>query len=184
MQKAQFLIYDGVLVLAMFDVARTQAQVIELVEREGGYVSTRTNWQMVLRVPAAKFRALLDEISGLGDLLDLRWQAQDVTAAVRDVQIRLQSALAMRERLELLLERADKVEDALAIEEQLRRVILEIEQLKAALRGYQERIAYSTITVEFRPKRAAEIKDEDFSLPFRWLNELGVQRLLDIPEVR
>jgi hypothetical protein len=183
-KNAPLLIYDGTVVLALFDVVETQKEVIALTEAEGGYVSTRSKGRMILRVPAAKFRDILDKIAGMGDLLDLRWQARDVTEAVRDLRIRLDSARAMRERLEALLQKAEKVEDALAIERQLGRVILQIEQLQSKLRSYKDRIAYSTITVEFRAKTPNEIPNSEFSLPFSWLDGLGVQRLLQIPRVR
>src|SRR5690606_29628483 len=117
-----------------------------------------------------KFRDLLDQVSKMGDLLDLKWQAEDVTAVVRDTRIRLDSALKMRARLEDLLLKAENVKDALAIEEQLGRVILEIEHLQATLRGFEDRIAYSTITVDFRPNADRNLPANEYSLPFRWLD--------------
>ena len=180
-KKAPLLIYNGTVLLALYDVAETQKTIIELVEGEGGWVSTRSVSALVLRVPAARFRDMLDQLSKMGDLLDLRWQAEDVTTAVRDTRIRLDSALKMRARLEELLGKAQDVKDALAIEQQLARVILEIERLQASLRGYQERIAYSTINVEFRAKTKDEVPAQEYSLPYYWLQELGVNRLLQIP---
>lgn len=180
-QTAPLLIYNGTVLLALYDVAETQTKILELVESEGGWVSTRSTNQLVLRVPAPKFRDLLDQVSKMGDLLDLKWQAEDVTTVVRDTRIRLDSALKMRARLEDLLLKAENVKDALAIEEQLGRVILEIEQLQATLRGFEDRIAYSTITVDFRPKTDRNLPANEYSLPFRWLDDLGVNRLLQIP---
>lgn len=180
-KSAPLLIYNGTVLLALYDVADTQQKILKLVESEGGWVSTRSTKKLILRVPAPKFRDMLDQLSEMGDLLDLKWQAEDVTAVVRDTRIRLDSALAMRQRLQELLVKAENVKDALAIEEQLGRVILEIEQLQATLRGYKERIAYSTITVEFRAKTDRELPTNEYSLPFYWLQGLGVNRLLQIP---
>ncbi|AWV88660.1 uncharacterized protein DUF4349 [Bradymonas sediminis] len=182
-KTAPLLIYNGTVLLALYDVADTQEKIIELVESEGGWVSTRSTNRVILRVPAPKFRVMLDRIAGMGDLLDLQWQAEDVTAVVRDTRIRLDSALAMRARLQELLAKASDVKDALAIEQQLGRVILEIEQLQAALRGYKDRIAYSTITVEFRPKANQTLPNTEYTLPFSWIDGLGVQRLLQIPRM-
>lgn len=180
-KKAPLLIYNGTVLLALYDVDETQKTIIELVEGEGGWVSSRSGNALVLRVPAARFRATLDQLAKMGDLLDLRWQAEDVTSTVRDTRIRLDSALKMRARLEELLAQAQDVRDALAIEQQLSRVILEIERLQATLRGYEERIAYSTINVEFRAKTKDEVPAQEYALPYYWLEELGVNRLLQIP---
>lgn len=182
--RGQLLIYTGSVVLAIYDVASTQEKVVELVEEMGGYVAHRSNERLVLRVPAGEFREALEQISALGDVLNLNWQAQDVSDEVRDLDIRLRNALELRNRLEELLDRAESVEDALKIETELERITLEIERIRGQLLSFEDRIAYSTIEVAFRPRRTHEVPDDEFLLPFRWLNRLGLQSLLREPEVR
>ncbi len=176
------LVYTAELVLAIFDVTAIQEEAIDLVESIGGYVSRRSSKQLVLRVPAAKFRATLDELSELGDVLELNWQAQDVTDKVRDIEIRIQNARELRGRLEDLLERADTVKDALEIEAELERITLEIERLEGELESFEDRIAYSTIEMNFDPKRIEEMPDDEFLLPVAWINDLSVESLLEAPE--
>ena len=180
---ARQLIYTGKVVLASFDVTGSQEQAIDLVEELGGYVSHRSSDHLVLRVPADEFRPALDLIADLGDVLEMSWDAQDVTEEMRDLQIRLRNSIELRDRLQLLLERADTVEDALEIEAELERVTLQIERIQSHLDTMEERIAYSTINVHFDPKQIDEVPDDDFLLPVAWVDDLGLQSLLEAPKV-
>jgi hypothetical protein len=182
-RQTPLLIYTGTIVLGIFDVARTQENAIALVENAGGFVATRSRDRLVLRVPAEHFRSILNELATLGDVIDLAWQAVDVSEEVRDLDIRLRNAMEVRQRLQDLLARAQSVEDALAIEAQLERITLEIERILGVLRSLEDRIRYSTIEILFRPKHVEQVTQRDYRLPFRWLNELGVERLMRLPEV-
>ncbi|MBA2664297.1 MAG: DUF4349 domain-containing protein [Bradymonadaceae bacterium] len=175
------LIYNGSLIVAIYEVAETQLKAIAIVEEADGFIASRASDRLVMRVPAAQFREILDRLANLGDVIDVNWRAQDVSEEVRDLQIRLQNSMEIRNRLQVLLARAEKVEDALAIEAQLERVTLDIERIIGQLRSFQDRVAFSTIDMHFRAKRVDEIPDDEYLLPYSWLNGLGVDNLLRIP---
>jgi hypothetical protein len=181
--RGQLLIYSGALVLAIYEVEKTQDQAVALVEKMGGYVSQRTSKSLTARVPAKEFRPAMEQLGELGDVLNRSWQAQDVTDQVRDLDIRLKNALGLRDRLEALLDEVETIEEALKIETELERITLEIERIRSQLESFEDRIAYSTIQVSFRAKRTGEVPSEDFLLPFPWLDTLGLQSLLRSPGV-
>ena len=106
-------------------------------------------------------------------------EVEDVTAQMNDLTTRLKNAEAMRARLEQLLTTAKTTEDALKVEEQLGRVTLDIESLKGKLRLMSELVLFSTITVTFRPTVTEKVNSK-FKLPFRWLEELGLSRLMSL----
>ncbi len=184
LKRGQLLIYTGQITLAIYDVRSTQEKAVALVEEMDGYISQRTSNQVIARIPAASFRTALEEMAALGDVLDMNWEAQDVSEEVRDLDIRLRNALQLRDRLESLLERVESVEDALKIEEQLERITLEVERIRGQLLSFEDRIAYSTIVLSFRPKSVVQVPDDDFLLPFPWLHQLGLETLLKAPEGR
>lgn len=172
------LIYTAQVTLAIYDVTVTQETALAAIEEIGGYASERNNNYIVFRVPAERFRETLDLIGELGDVLNLDWQASDVSEQYRDLDIRLTNALEMRERLQALLDRATEVEDMLYIEQQLERITLEIERIRGQLRVLADQIAYSTITVYFSRLNVTDVPTNEFRLPFPWLNTLGLERLL------
>ena len=129
-------------------------------------------------MPAERFREALEALGALGDVQSLSWDAQDVTEEFLDVEIRLRNARDMRERLAALLDEAIKVTDALAIEAELQRVTLEIEQLEGRRRSLADRISLATISVYFSQRAISQVPGEEYRLPFQWLNRIGVERLL------
>jgi Domain of unknown function (DUF4349) len=132
-----------------------------------------------VRVPAARFVELTRSIPSFGVVVKESLQALEVTKEHRDLNLRIETAEKARQRLAVLLERADKVEDILKIEHEIRRLTEEIERLKGELRYLSDRIAYSTVAVLFR-----SAAPEPLPLPrrarsrFEWINEIGVEHVL------
>lgn len=176
--QGPILIYTGVVQLSIFSVRETQEAIIALTEQAGGWVSDRGSHRLVVRVPAERFRSTLDAIAATGDVLQLDWNAQDVSEEYTDVQIRLRNASEMLARLEELLARAEKVEDLLAIEAQIERVTLEIETLTGRMRSLNDRIAYSTITITFAIRQPQHLPSQQFQLPISVLQQVGLRPLL------
>src|SRR5262249_2231111 len=140
---------------------------------------SRDGSTIVVRIPAASFDANLSQILALGEVLRRELHAEDVTGKVRDLEARLKNAEAVRQRLTELLSSAGKTEEALAVERELARVTDELERMKAELKRLRELVAYSTVTVRFEAPHA-EALDRRFTLPFPWLEELGLSRLLKL----
>lgn len=177
-QVAQLLVYTAGVTLAIFEVEETQEAILAHVVELGGYASHRDTYAITLRVPAETFQHVLEFIESAGDVLAMSWQAEEVSEEYRDLDIRLRNALDMRERLAALLERAETVPDALAIEEQLRRLTLEIEQYRGQLRSLMDRVAFSTITIRFQQLQQSNVPTNEYLLPFSWLNTVGLEYLL------
>lgn len=174
------LIYNGTVVLAVYDVEAKQTEAITLIEAMGGFAAERSSSYLKFRIPAERFREALDALATLGDVLSVDWNAEDVTEEFRDLDIRLANAMQMRGRLEDLLTRAQTVEEALAIEAELERVTLEIERIRGRLRMLEDLIAYSTIVLSFQQTYVAGVPEASYRLPFTWLNTLGLPNLLSL----
>jgi hypothetical protein len=177
--REPLLIYTATLHLAVFETKKAMSEVEKLTKKLGGYLVQRDDSLIVVRVPADKFETALGGVAGLGDELHRSVKVDDITEAFNDLEIRLKNFEAVRRRLEELLARAVNVEEALSVEQQLERVAGEIESIKGRLKRFRELVAFSTIWVQFRP-RVAEQVDSEFELPFPWLRELGLGRLLSL----
>lgn len=171
------LIYRATLHMAVFETRKAIDAVEQLAKESGGYLVSREDQSITIRVPAGQFDGALGKIAKLGDLLHRNVNVQDVTAEYTDLAIRLRNLEVMRERLEELLKKAQKVEEALAVERELERVAGEIERLKGRLKLLRELVSYSTITVEFQPRPVDHV-DSKVRLPFPWLDRLGLGDLL------
>ncbi|HEX6244587.1 MAG TPA: DUF4349 domain-containing protein, partial [Polyangiales bacterium] len=175
------LVYRASFLLSVYEVDKTQAALTQAVSGLNGYVAVQTDTQLTLRVPAAKFQDAVRAVELAGKVRARNVQASDVGDQYRDLELRLRTAELLRARLEAMMARTEKVADALAVQTELERIVREIEQLKGQLRGLGDRIAYSTLVVEFRAESRPELDEGNvFRLPFAWLDELGLHHLLEL----
>ena len=133
------------------------------------------------RVPRAKFDETLRRVQLTGDVIHRDVSAEDVTDQYVELETRLKNARAMRDRLEQLLARA-AVKEAIDIEKELGRVTGDIEAMEGKLKVLKDKIAYSTLTVVFSPRGSNAVRDVPLRLPFGWLGDLGLPRLLSLGE--
>jgi Domain of unknown function (DUF4349) len=176
------LVYTARLQMAVFQVESGLDAVQRVAEAMGGYLATRSDAQIDIRVPREKFQDALRAIEKTGDVLHRNVQAEDVTDRFVDAESRLRNAKAIRTRLQALLERAP-VKEALEIERELGRVTQEIEVLEGKLKLLRDQISFSTITVQYAPKEQS-LQKTSFALPFSWLSALGLGKLLQVSETR
>jgi two-component sensor histidine kinase len=174
------LIYQAILHLAVYQVQDNQRSVVAIARELEGYLAQQSDTIVVIRVPARRFQEALGRIEALGDVLHRNIQATDVSEEFRDTQIRLRNLEQVRDRLAALLAQARTVEESLQIERELERLTTEIESMKGRLRFLEDRIAFSTITVNFSPREQETLQGELFNLPFDFLYNLGLRTLLNL----
>lgn len=175
-REGPLLIYTASLALAVHQVADKQSRIEALAVEAGGHLQHRGDAQITIRVPAEAFQTVLAQILELGDVLQRDVSVQDVSEEFHDVQTRIRTLEAMYERVNQLLANASDVEHALAVEQHLERITLQLESLRGRLRFLADRVAFSTITVRFSEQ--ATVTEPRFELPFQWLRSLGLPNLL------
>lgn len=103
---------------------------------------------VVARVPAASLEAFIESVSDLGTVQRQDEDESDVTQEHIDLSARLENLKAQEQRLRDFFDQAEKVEEMLAIEEQLGRVRGEIESLSAQIAYLERQTAMATVTIE------------------------------------
>jgi hypothetical protein len=177
--SATMLVYTASLGMAVYQVDPGLDGVEKIARDLGGYLSSRQDAAVTVRVPRDQFDVAVARIEKLGDVTHRDIKAQDVTDEFVDVSARLKNAYAMRDRLTDLLSRA-AAKDALDIEKELGRVTEEIERMEGRLKLLRDQIAFSTITVTFTALAAQTVHDSSLLAPFPWLQQLGLGALLDV----
>ncbi|MCK6592940.1 MAG: DUF4349 domain-containing protein [Polyangiaceae bacterium] len=178
--RGPLLIYTAQFTMSVFEVSASLSQIEDLGRELGGFLSKRSDNSITIRVPVQAFDQAIKRIEKLGDVLNRNVTAQDVTEEFRDLEIRLRNSRAVRDRLEQLLAKANKVEESVMVERELERVAGEIERMEGRIKFLKDRAAFSTITVTFQPKRPEETSRGPFRLPVPWLYQLGLSRLLNL----
>ncbi len=153
------------------DVNASSRQANLLATKHGGYVSdselTNSSYEttnaITIRVPAARFDSLLDDLGHEAIFTQYkRINSQDVTEEYVDITTRLKTKIAVRDRyVEILRTKAKTVKDVLDAEEQIRIIQEEIEAKEGRLRYLKDQVGMSTIRlelyqeIEFRPEPSA-----------------------------
>lgn len=155
-QEDRKMIYTANLTLHVEDVRDSGAEIKTFVEGLGGNVTdssiTRgdnsyTGW-FTVRVPVDQFDTAISGLKEMAIYVESEYSnAQDVTEYYTDLESRLSNKQAEEAQYLEILERAETVEDILAVTQYLSSVRYEIESLQGQLKYYDSQIDYSTITV-------------------------------------
>lgn len=169
----RLVIYSAGYKLVVADVAGTLRSLQATAERMGGYMQEIGGGTITFRVPASRFDEACKSVEDAGEVVDRQVRAQDVTEEMRDLNIRLDNAEKLRERLLELLKKAEKVEDTIKIEAELTRVVEQIEQTKGKIRYLSSQLSMSTLRVDLNSPVAQNARGTGPRLPFSWVEELG-----------
>lgn len=171
--EARQVIYSAAFKVVVADIPGTLAAIRAHAEQLGGHLAEVNGAAITVRVPAARFSDAVAFVERAGEVVDRQLRAQDVTEELRDLNIRLDNEEKLRQRLQALLDKAEKVEDILKIEGELTRVTGEIEQTKGRLRYLEAQVAMSTVRVELNSPVPPQYQAGGRQLPFYWANDLG-----------
>jgi hypothetical protein len=146
--------------LQVENVTQAEAAVRARAQALGGYVvkvqtsgaDDYINTTITFRVPANRFDDALAGVEGMAKkVLSHTVGGDDVTEQYVDLDSRLRNLEATRDRLLTFLNKADKVEDALAVNQSLTEVQGQIEQIQGRKKYLEQSAAVSTITVALAP---------------------------------
>jgi Domain of unknown function (DUF4349) len=174
----RIVIYTGNFRIVVKEIAAAIKDVEAIANELGGYPDKIREDSISIRVPVKRYADAIKLVEKLGQVASREEEATDVTEEYVDLEARIKNALAVRARLEALLAKAEDVKAALEVEKELNRVGEEIERLQAKLEVIKNRVAYSTITIQFERVHRTEPTPRMARLPFAWLIELNPNRLV------
>ncbi|MGI5819326.1 MAG: DUF4349 domain-containing protein [Armatimonadota bacterium] len=185
------VIKSGEVSVEITDIEAAQKQIIEMVDRSGGFVQSMTvsdydtsrQAEIIARIPSDHFSEIYDGVRGLGKVTRDHIGGQDVTQEYMDLERRIANLQAQEERVREMFEDAESVEDLLKIEQRLTEVRGQIEQYQGRLRFLKDQVGYSTLTISLYEPGMAPIEQPDgwrigYHLRGAWLALVGAFRSL------
>jgi PKD repeat protein len=142
--------------LVVDDVRDTMERITELSESLEGFVVDSSSWkegerivgQITVRVPSSDFNYAMSVLRGMAvEVNSESTSSQDVTEEYVDLEAQLRNMEATEEQLLKLMEKAEKVEDILAIQRELSGVQQNIERTKGRMQYLERTSAMSLIQV-------------------------------------
>jgi len=123
---------------------------------------------LVLRIPAESYDPALSRLRGLGKVESLEESGQDVSKEFVDLNARIRQLRAVEAQLLQLLQQANDVPAALAVQSQLSQVQLDLEQARGRLQYLDNRVAFATISMSMHELVVVAPKGDGFSIVDAW----------------
>jgi hypothetical protein len=166
-QIERLIIRNGNITVQAEDTRAAQEKIEGMIAgmaSEGAFVVSREEYggsdvrspyiSMNVRVPVGRFDEAMDFIAGLaaGGTTPTRSESgQDVTAEYVDLEARLESLEAARQRLLEIMNNSQTTEDLLLAEQQLTQREAEIESIKGRMQYLSQSAQLSSIYIELQP---------------------------------
>lgn len=134
----------------------TIEELLKAVNSNGGYVqsgnlrnqNTSSRYaEYVLRIPVESMDTVINSISTTAELQYRTDRVDDITQAYTDTEMHIEMLEVEYDRLLVLMQKAERIEDILTIEQRLTEIRYQLENYKVKLQNYDLQVAYSTITI-------------------------------------
>lgn len=180
------IITTGSISLEVTDLDEKVNAITDLAEKSGGYVESsnvdnvvsyeRDNndnkeeklktGNLTLRLPAAKFKATVEEIKNMGEVISYNTNSVDISEQYYDTTTRINNLKVQENRLRELLSKAQTVDEILKIENELNRVRNDIELMTTDIRRWDKQVSLSTLYVYLKEIKAGRV--EALDVPSIW----------------
>ena len=130
--------------------------LFDLTDKYNGYIQssstyTRSTYTRVLdatiRIPADKYTQFIEEVKQLGNYTSYSEQIDDITDSYTDLNARLNSLKSQEEKVLQFYDKAETIEDLMAVESRLSELRYQIEYYEAQIKNYDLLTAYSTLNI-------------------------------------
>jgi hypothetical protein len=157
-EQERKLIRRSWLTMGVKDLAQAKQQAKAIVEQKTGYIQNTHDEQgksfnLSMRVPQDQYVPALLELRKVGVVISENENVQDVTTEFIDNKARLENLHKLRNRIQLLLNRADRIEDLLKIERELNRTQSEIDRLEGRMKYLKGQVDYASIEFSAEKKK-------------------------------
>lgn len=140
------------------DFDNALSQIRQAVADSGGYIeqenisgrSIRSHREenprhayFMARIPSQRLDGAVSTVSSVCNMRERQENTDDVTERYYDAQARLRSLELQEQRLLAILEKAEKLEDVVSLEQALSEVRYEIESITASIRHMDSQVTYS-----------------------------------------
>jgi hypothetical protein len=174
----RLIIRNGSITVAVDDTLAARKTVEDMVTQmagDGAFVVSVNEYgstpgadpyvDMTIRVPAAHFDEVMNQIAGMaaeGTTPTQSQSAEDVTNQYVDLDARLKSLEAARDRLQQIMAEAQTTEDLLNAEQQLTLREADIASIKGQMQYLSKSAALSSVTVSLQPYILAQPVDNNW----------------------
>jgi len=152
----RMIVRTGNISMVVDDISGALSSIAQMAEGYKGYVVSSNSWKdgervygsISIRIPAESYDIASKSVANLAvEVTSQSSSSQDVTAEYVDLGAQLSSLQATQAQLLLIMSKADKVADILAVQAQLTQIQTQIEQIKGRMQYLEKTSSTSLINV-------------------------------------
>jgi hypothetical protein len=148
----------------------------DFAKRNGGYVKFFSNNRIDLRLPKGRETQLKADISRMGYVAEENQSRQDVSKMLLDLKTQLKVKKKLLHDLKDIFS-SSQLSDTLSVEQELGKVIVEVESLKGQMFYYRDRIALPEIQVNINRSSGTGTK-KNGDTRWEWIRKMGIHSLI------
>jgi hypothetical protein len=170
------MVYTAQVSALVDDAVAAAKEVTSRVTAKGGYIAglnqsgkkEDVTVRLTAKIPSKHFLAFLDDLESIGEIVTKDVSSEDVGSEYFDLVARRDALELSYARLKDLLEKSGKLQDLLSIEQEVRRIEEQLNQVKGRMRQLEHWVSYSTVEMVL----SVEPKPDVFEKPkFSWMTK-------------
>ncbi len=143
---------------AMITESGGYVQSSEMYDDGNRYSSRRADFEV--RIPAEKLDMFVDGVKGEATVTHYNEKLEDVTIQYVDIESRISSLRAERDKLNELLISADNLDQVILLQDKIEYLTYQIESYESKIRTLSELISYSTVKITICEVEREEIVEK------------------------
>ncbi len=128
---------------------------------EGDSSGTRSVY-MTLRIPTDSFETFMNDAGGIGKVISRSRGVKNISRQYNDTSVQIEALEKQQERLLEMMDKAETIEDMIAVETRLTDVQSQLNSLKTYRQSMDTDVMYSTVTVSLQEVREYVHVNESF----------------------
>ena len=173
------LVYRGSLSIQTREYDKSAAALREKVNAFGGFIENENEYSqggyytgkeqkslwvlyMNVRIPTERFEEFLGGAEDIGNITSRSSSAENISRVYNDVSAQIEALEKQQKRLLEMMDRAETIEDMIAVEDRLSEVQYQLNKLKTNRESMDTDVAYSTVSITLNEVRVYTETSENF----------------------
>ncbi|MGM0378450.1 MAG: DUF4349 domain-containing protein [Bacillota bacterium] len=165
-KEQRVIIKNGTVNIDILDYNKMIEKLKSYLDSNNGYISNLNSYKnddymngsIDIKIDYNKFDKTYQFIKSLGKVNNSNINTQDITNQYRDLVSEVETLKITQNRLQKLLNKSDKIEDILRVENELTRIRTRLEKLQGQIKKWERLSDYSSISITFKEVESLNVK--------------------------
>ena len=136
--------------------------------------------ELTMRIPVTGYDSFLEKMTKIGSVVSKSQNVDNVTGYYQDTEVQIKALKIQEKRLLEMMEKAETIEDMIAVERRLTEVQSELDSYERTLKGLDDQVDYATINLSLQEvKKYTESPEASFGQKAKSRLEEGIENFTE-----